>query len=327
MTTLNLYDDAKAFVNTPHKQLIQRLSIRSKGKTRQVNNPNPKLKSVLKEWNVELTHYYQRELQRHGLEDVAHAYLPGKSIMTNANIHKHADVIQFDFKGFYDSCQYKYFKNHLEKIDPSIQQDQKRRHAYIRRLVIDPETKGVTQGLPVSGALAGLTLIPFWSALKNNLPEDIVFTQYSDDLTFSVKDNQPHHDFTVETLTDYIHYCLSITGLDFTLNHEKTRQDTAHNRKITGIRINHADQTTPSRKDYRMLRQALYEMTKTDELKDVLTQFDFESKASFVGKIAYMRHIDETGKIDKLINKYQSTCLKHDIFKTWISKQYSYVKN
>lgn len=318
MNRLNLISDGELLLNIPDDKLIRRFKIKNKNKTRDVNDPIPVLKDIMKIWNKSITRHYRDRLAKAGLSDIAHAYLPGKSIQTNARAHTKSMIIQFDFKGFYDSCKFEYFKNDLRMLDSGIT-DQ---NEYIlKRLMIDPNTNGVTQGLPVSGALAGIALIPFWITLRNILPENVVFTQYSDDLTFSFTGEKPDM-FTVKQLTDTIYKALNSVNLKFKLNKEKTAVQKDQYRKVTGVRINHHNQLTPARNDYYFLKQALHILSKSDDLQKELDIWGFESEASFIGKISYLRSIDDTGKINKVIMKYRQTCRRHGLFETWIEKNY-----
>lgn len=316
--TLPLISDSQPLLKIKDGDLIRRFRIKNKGKLRNVNDPIPELKAILKGWNEIITDYYVQQLHKNGVNHVAHAYLPNKSIKTNAEAHLHSPVIQFDFKGFYDSCRFEYFEDALRDLDPAL--NQANAHM-VKRLLIDPNTGGVTQGLPVSGALAGLTLLPFWVELAKSLPDNVRFTQYSDDLTFSYTGRQPAC-FTVPALTQKIYESLKQEGLEFKLNADKTRTQKSQYRKVTGIRINHHNQTTPSREDYRFLRHTLYVLSKSDDLDKELATWGFASKSAFVGKVSYMRSIDSTGKIDRLIMQYRTTCRKHSIFTTWIDKAY-----
>lgn len=315
---LPLVSDAQALSSIEDGDLIRRFKIKNKNKLRDVNDPIPELKHILKAWNPVLTAYYMDQLIAHDIVDVAHDYLPNKSIQTNAQRHVQSNIAQFDFSGFYDSCRFDYFKQALYDLDSTL--DATNEHL-LKRLLIDPHTNGVTQGLPVSGALAGITLIPFWVKLKEVLPSNVVFTQYSDDLTFSYIGKKPDC-FTIPQLTQIIYETLKTVDRDFRLNKEKTRIQRGQYRKVTGIRINHYNQLTPSREDYRFLRHALYVLSKSDDLDKELGIWGFKSKSAFVGKISYMRSIDRTGKIDRIIMKYRDACRKHDLFGTWIDQQY-----
>lgn len=313
---LNITQDAQSLRHIDDSRLINHFIIRGKSKDRWVNNPTPELKAILKKWNPVITRYYMNLLKENGLDNVAHAYLPSKSIRTNASCHITSDIIQFDFKGFYDTCKFEYFRHHLVQLDPLFDD---RSVNDVRRLLIDPTTNGVTQGLPVSGALAGLSLIPFWVELKRVLPNNITFTQYSDDLTFSYTDTKPPS-FNVPALTNIIYKALRAVGLNFQLNNDKTRVESKQYRKVTGVRINHKNQMTPSRNDYRFLKHALYILSKSNDLNKELAIWGFESKESFIGKISYLRSIDDTNKINNTIMKYQNTCKRHNLFTKWINR-------
>lgn len=313
---MQLLNQAQTLGAIPDSKLIRRFSIKEKNKIRNVNDPIPELKTVLKEWNVVITDYYQKKIKLAGISDIPHAYLPGKSIKTNASSHTSSEIIQFDFKGFYDSCKFEYFIQDLIKLDPSMNESN---WHLIKRLLIDPKTGGLTQGLPVSGALAGLCLVPFWIELRQSLPENIIFTQYSDDLTFSYTSQKPQN-FTIQDMTQVIKEALCKSNLSFRLNINKTRIEKNQYRKITGVRINHKNQMTPSRKDYRFLRSAFYILSKSENLEKELHTWGFKSKSAFIGKISYMRSIDTTNKINNLINHYKTTCLKHGLFTSWLSQ-------
>lgn len=301
-------------------KLINRFPLRAGRKTRWVNDPIPKLKEALKDWNVEITDLYVKALESKDLTLFSQAYLPGKSIKTNAKIHQNSPtIIKFDFSGFYDSVVFDYIVDDIRHLTDGSDHELE----LIKRLIIDPKTGGVTQGLPVSGALAGLALIPFWEHLNQTLDNNITFTQYSDDLTFSMKNIRNTTSFNVEDLTEKIKDSLQQSNRDFQLNTKKTTVQEHQFRKITGVRINHNNQLTTARKDYRLLRTIVHVLSKEDDTLAVLKQFGFKSRASFTGKVSYMRTIDETGKIQKLLNNNASTLMKHNLFKSWLTEHLS----
>ena len=296
--------------------LIHTFTINSGLKSRVVNNPIPVLKSALKVFNKELTEYYQEQLRTNKLENIAHAYLPNKSIITNADIHKYSrEIIKFDFSHFYDDVRYQYVRKDLQHLIPELNQTNSH---LIKRLIINPKTNGITQGLPVSGALAGLALIPFWKRLKKLLPANIRFTQYSDDLTFSYTGPNKPEKFNIGYLTYQIERALKQTNRHFTLNKKKTAIQKDQFRVITGVHINNDNQRTPTLKDYRFLRSFAYNLRKGTPLNECLDRYGFESKEAFVGKISFLRTVDESGKIDKLLYKYASTFTRNNLFTAWL---------
>lgn len=302
------------------KDIINRFPLKNGQKIRWVNDPIPVLKDALKAWNVEMTEHYVAMLENKNLTLYSQAYLPNKSIKTNAKIHQHSPkIIKFDFSGFYDSVKFDYIKKDIQEITGATDDELN----LIKRLIIDPETGGITQGLPVSGALAGLALIPFWENLAETLDQNMMFTQYSDDLTFSKKNSKTNQLFNVDYLTLKINQSLADVDRDFNLNNQKTTIQENQFRKITGVRINHNNQLTCSRKDYRMFRTVTNVLSKENDTEKVLKQFGFKSRSSFTGKISYMRSIDETGKIDRVLDRNVDTFLKHNLFRSWVSEKLS----
>lgn len=299
---------------------MNRFPLKTGLKTRWVNDPIPVLKTALKDWNNEVTERYIQKLEKYNLTEYSQAYLPNKSIKTNAKIHQNSNkIIKFDFANFYDSVKFEYIESDIIALTNATVDDLPK----IKRLIIDEKTGGITQGLPVSGAFAGLALIPFWSQLQKSLHPEIMFTQYSDDLTFSLKTTKDNPLFNVDYLTEKINKALHDVNRNFEINTKKTTTQKDQFRKITGVRINHNNQLTCSRKDYRLFRTITHVLRKENNTDKVLKQFGFKSKASFTGKISYMRSIDETGKINKFINKNSDIFLKHNLFKAWILEQLS----
>ena len=300
---------AKELQNT--KKLIHRFSVKEKNKIRMVNDPIPPLKSMLRQINPILTEIYVQELIKHNLQDIAHAYLPKKSIRTNAEIHRHSyEIIKFDFAGFYDHVVWEYFVEYLIQIEPGIKHNQK----LVKRLFIDPKTNGITQGLPVSGACAGLALIPFWKKLKQKLPNNIVFTQYSDDLIFSVKpDNVKPPEFDIKWLTKIIMKSLKQSNRNFKLKEEKTCIQKRQFRKITGVRINEHNEMTVPRYDEKFFRLLLHQLNIGEDINEILKRHGFASIPALRGKISYCRSIDQSGKLERLLMKYKNIVEKYNL--------------
>lgn len=311
---MTLMETANKLANTHN--LINTFTIKQDHKNRIVNNPIPELKQALKKFNTPLTKKYEDVLLANNIENIAQAYLPKKSIATNASIHQYSKtIIKYDFSHFYDDVRFSYFKEYLRELIPEMTKENEH---LIKRLLINPKTKGVTQGLPVSGALAGLSLIPFWIKLRKLLPKTIQFTQYSDDLIFSYTTPKQPSQFNMGYLTKQIKRALIESNRAFTINEKKTSIQKDQFRSVTGVHINHENKKTPTLKDYRFLRMFSYSLRRGTPLDECLNKWGFASKASFVGKVSYMRSIDETGKIDKLLHKYAKEYMDNNLFTTWL---------
>lgn len=288
-------------------KLINSFPIKNEIKTRIVNDPIPQLKAVLKLINQDLTEFTEDLLAKEDLFDIPQAYRPNKSIRTNAMIHKNSKVIiKFDFSKFYDCTKFEYFEKYLYQLYP----DTKEIRPLIKRLLIDPNTNGLTQGLPCSGALANLSLIPFFKELKANLDDNIIFTQYSDDLIFSLKNNnKPTYQFNIKTLTHLIIKTLRKVNLNYKINTKKTTKQKNHHRKVTGIRINDDNKCTPSRNTYRFFK-LFFHLLQTNDINKLLNDFNIESITSLKGMLSYAKSIDETNKINNLITYYEKRNIK-----------------
>lgn len=131
--------------------------------------------------------------------------------------------------------------------------------------------------------------------MKQLLPEATI-TQYSDDLCISgVNLNQHNVQSIVKT-------CIKLAGLAVKLNTKKTRTDRYQYRCLTGVACNNDDIVTCYRKDYRAYRTLLHHMELTDAAS-VLEQNDITAEKA-LGKLNYMLHIDQTGKVEKLMFQY-----------------------
>jgi len=305
-TTVSLVETALKLEKI--KILYNTHEIKSGYKKRIVNAPIPELKKALSAYNKIITALYASELKKRGLNDIAQAYLPGKSIRTNAAIHKNSpELIKFDFKGFYDCVRWEYYNKYLFRLEPEIEQHER----IVKRLLIDPRTNGVIQGSPMSGTLAGLALIPFWEKLQQKIPQGWVFTQYSDDIVISSPNTSAmSNKHNLENWTNMIKESLKETNLEFFINDTKTCKQTKQFRRVTGITINPDNKPTPRREDYRFLRMILHQLKKGVPLNSILNKYNFEDNSVLRGKIAYWKNIDETGKIDKLLNEYKGVIQK-----------------
>lgn len=264
-------------------------------KFRHVAEPFEPLKSALAEDNERILALYESLIRQKGLQDIPQAYRHNHGVHTNAVLHaKNRVWYRFDFKGFYDTVRFEDFAEYLKPIYPDILTNAEQ----YKRCFIDPRTNGLIQGSPTSGTLAGIALIKFWIELKKFLPEATI-TQYSDDLCISgVNFNQHKVQSIVKT-------CIKRTELNVKLNTKKTRTDRYQYRCLTGVACNNDDIVTCYRKDYRAYRTLLHHMELTDAAS-VLKQNDMTAEKA-LGKLNYMLHIDQTGKIEKLMFQYSDS--------------------
>lgn len=251
---------------------------------RTVVEPNPPLKDFLRRLNKKAILEYESLLQQYGIEKIPQAYRPKHSVKTNALRHKNQRTVhKFDFAHFYDSVPFYLVKPFLKKIGAPL----------VKGYYIDPETNGLIQGSPLSGTLAGVALIPFWSAMQKKLPQAII-TQYSDDLAISntTLSQKQCQRLIVSTLRELSIPCK--------INTKKTTTHTVH-RRVTGVTINHHNQVTTNRQFYRSLRAICHGLT--HNRKDI-TEYGYRDMQHFRQVLSYHLYIDDTQKLRKLLNQY-----------------------
>ena len=280
-------------LNETPKPTVRHFKIWTGKKYRQVAEPHEPLKSQLSNENYYLLNLYEQLLTKYDLENIPQAYRRNHGVHTNAIHHKNNKIwFRFDFKSFYDTIRLKDF---AEFIKPLYKDIYTHSDEY-SKCFIDPNTNGLIQGSPTSGTLAGIALIPFWIELKQTLPKAVI-TQYSDDLCISGVDHLSQKE--VQTI---VIQSINKAKLKVRLNTNKTRQDEAQYRCLTGVACNAENKVTCYRKDYRLYRAMLHKM-KTHSVEDTL-RLNKITALAVMGKLNYMKHIDSTGKIQKLIDSY-----------------------
>lgn len=251
---------------------------------RKVVEPNPQLKLFLKALNKRASNQYENLLHQYGIADIPQAYRSKHSVKTNAERHKRQRVVhKFDFSGFYDSIPFHIVRPYLKQLNAPL----------IKEYYIDPATNGLIQGSPLSGTLAGFALIPFWVELQRRLPGAII-TQYSDDLAIS---NTTLSQAQCERLIKRVLHQLTIPCR---INAKKTTTHVVH-RRITGVTINHHNQVTTDRNFYRSLRAICNGLSYHQKS---ITDYGYRDMAHFKQVLSYHLYIDDTGKVKKLLDKY-----------------------
>lgn len=274
-------------------KLVTNFKIRTGTKYRNIAEPHPVLKEILKIENEKLLKIYERKLKENNLENIPQAYRKNKNVKTNALIHnKNKYWYKFDFTKFFDSILIDSLDNVLENVYKDYYENKNIYKEYF----INPKTNGLTQGSPTSGTLAGLVLIPFWKSLNDKL-KGLTITQYSDDLCISSNKKQNIH-----YLKKVIKETLKEENIPCKINESKTKILTNQARNLTGVSCNHKNETTLRRNDYRKFRSLFNALNKTEDEIKVLNDFNL-TPDEFIGKLSFFLYIDETNKIKTLINK------------------------
>jgi RNA-directed DNA polymerase len=223
------------------------------GKFRTIYSPNASEKEQLQS----ILPYLNEQAIALDTHSVAHGFMPGRSIITNALAHagNWQITLHFDFEDFFDS------------VTPDMAPDPPSRVARLwYRDTCFPDG-AARQGLPTSPAIANIAATPFDAAvisLRDNLTPkrrilghrgpSFVYTRYADDLTFSTNSEK-----VAATLLTDIPTLAAAHG--FKINPAKTTRQHAAvgHRIVTGIAVTPTG-ILPTRRARRKLRAASHQI-------------------------------------------------------------------
>ena len=204
------------------------------GDLREIETPRRELMNIQKRLASELS-VYQHDMYRH-LEiktNIAHAFTKGKSIITNAKIHKNKKyIVNIDLKDFFHTIHFGrvkgfFEKNSFYKLPSDVATIIAQLTCYHGRL---------PQGAPTSPVISNLICQVFdYRVLGIAKKYRLDYTRYADDLTFSTNklsfvDEYP--DF-LSNLTSEIH------KNGFVVNNAKTRIARRESKQtVTGLTVN-----------------------------------------------------------------------------------------
>ena len=216
---------------------------KSTGGTRVLSVPEDDLKSL----QAKLASHLQLALQSK-VHKCANAYVPGRSILTNARPHLGCAVlIKLDIKQFFDSVK-------KEQIRPWVF-SALRAHALTERVVdLVFSERGLPQGAPTSPLLSNLVLRRLDIELYQECNRlGAIYTRYADDITISLKEDDSA---IIRYLIKIVEGLLKTEG--FVLNKKKGKLQVLRPhqaQRICGVTIN-SGRLSISRQQRRILRAA-----------------------------------------------------------------------
>ncbi len=218
---------------------IFEISKKSGGK-RKISAPKPQLR-LFQQWILD------NILNRLPVGDVAHGFVSGKSIVTNAAPHLgKAVIINIDLKDFFPSISYKRVKGLFSKLGYSEQLSTIFAlictQAHTEEVLIDGLTyfvqKGerfLPQGSPASPAISNMISYKLDKRLQGLAKKlGFTYTRYADDLTFSADGDAEHNAGRLLYFVKKI-----ISDENFTIHPDKLHiMRRKHQQKVTGIVVN-----------------------------------------------------------------------------------------
>lgn len=288
------------------------------GGKRLISAPMPRLKSC-QHWIL------QNILYKIPLHADANGFVPGKSILTNAQPHVGKQVvINADVKDFFPSIHFKRVRALFKKIGyadkiatilalicteaptDNVQLDGK-------KYFVQKGERVLPQGAPTSPAITNILCYRLDKRLTGVAKKfNCNYTRYADDITYS----GPLENNTATKLIWHIRKILTEEG--FTLHPDKVRiMQKSQRQEVTGIVVN--QQLSISREKLRKFRALLHQLSKNGHEKLVWNTSSLpggiEGFAAFVKMVnpgkgnkiaAEMQTIKQTSQWKSLINKKEA---------------------
>ena len=253
---------SRFLADAPNKYRVYKIPKRSHGH-RVIAQPSKELKK------------YQRaflQFYTFPVHKSAMAYCEGKSIKDNARAHaKNNYLLKTDLENFFNSITPDIFWHnikHNSKLAPNFTQQE---IALVEKLLFWCPSKQrngkliLSVGAPTSPTISNFCMNEFDKQLSKHCDnEEITYTRYADDLTFSTNEKG--------LLLNFIPHIQSILIKNFSfkikLNHSKTiLSSKAHNRHVTGITLTNDDKISLGRERKRYIKH-LVNQFKHDKLND-----------------------------------------------------------
>ncbi len=266
------------------------------GSMRDITAPADELKEALREQNA----IYQSAYDKTNA-DFQVAYKHGKNIKSGAAPHV-GNKYEFyiDLHDFFPSCKRKYVDKKVDFLFKNTIYSDFVKNEYLDTVLLND---ALYVGNPISGTLANAIIAAPVRYMKNICDKfGITFTVYADDMTFS-SPRRLKKEFVIDIFNKaFIHY--DMNG-DFTLSEHKCHGASTQRRCVTGVVINHNGDMTCHRYIYNDIRQGLHHLQKGDTSK-----YNHDKLA---GRIAFMRMVDDSGKLNRLLIKYKDVVRKYNL--------------
>lgn len=283
----------------PNKYKVYQIPKRSHGH-RVIAQPSKELK------------VYQRaflEIYQFPVHQAATAYRKNVSIKDNAIIHKSSTyLLKTDFEKFFNSITPELFWNAVDTCNGlSFSFDEEDRKRVEQILFWCPSRKPdgkliLSIGAPTSPHISNFCLFQFDCFVVEYCQQrKIRYSRYADDLTFSTR----IPNLLMGLMPEVQKMIRQFFGQRLQINHQKTvLSSKAHNRHVTGVTINNANELSLGRERKRYIKHLVHQFT--------LGQLEPSDIGYLKGLLSFAHHI-EPAFIDRLKLKYTEQIIKNII--------------
>lgn len=275
-----------SFIQTcPYRYKTYPIKRRHSEKKRIISQPSRELKAIQR---YVITSFLEQRLPIH---DAAKAYRRGVNITDNAKPHlANAYLLKMDFSDFFPSIKGEDFKAYLRNHE-LVEEGEARILEMLFFKVNDIGELRLSIGSPGSPLISNALMYDFDKTVSDMAnKENVAYTRYSDDITFSTNEQNLLFDWPHKIQQILKNQTLPILFL----NDKKTIfSSKRHNRHVTGITITNDGEMSVGRSQKRALRSQVHNAH----------ELNSEAIAILRGHIAFTDQV-EPGFIEKLKKKY-----------------------
>ena len=284
-------DEVKGLIRSaPFRYKVFPIPKRKPGEYRIIAQPAREVK-VLQRWLIKSIFF--KNMHYHS---AAAAYIPKRNIRDNAAIHvKNSFLLKMDFKDFFPSIKPKDFRAYLESINYQHFSEEDIDYA-INILFWRPKGKKALQlsiGAPSSPLISNLVMLHFDQKVDKMCKEnDVRYTRYADDLTFSTNEANVLNGIykNVQTI------CRKIKNPLLAINYDKTVfASKKHRRRVTGLILSNDKKVSLGRDKKRNISAMIHHFTQN--------KLDINTIMHLRGLLAFAMDI-EPDFVARMKNKY-----------------------
>lgn len=274
------------------------------GGTRVIDSPNKQLKRIQRQLGKKVYDIHKNYIdQKRIASNISHGFETGKSIITNARIHKNKKyLLNIDIANFFSSINFGRVQGYFNKSQEFM--FSKEVSTIISQLVC--YEKKLPQGAPTSPIISNLIFnIVDLRILSLAKKYKLSYTRYADDMSFSTN-NKAFRTDHIEFIQE-LKVLLKNSGFD--INESKTRLEYYSSRQeVTGLTVN--KKINARRKFIKQTRAMVDQLFKTDSFKIdgvIGTEEQLEGRLAFINQLDwYNNDLESESKKNKGNKKYIS---------------------
>lgn len=217
------------------------------GKPRKIVAPDEELLAYQRSKLNKLVSIYKDVAEDHGVESVAHGFLPNRGCTSAARLHVgYEATIMMDISNFFDSVT----RDMIRPFSKQMANDNKLYH----------KEGYCGQGFATSPILANIAITPALAKIQEYLEDwhsDSVITIFADDIQISVNDIGEDYD-VVNSIIEYVTDVVQEEGFEIKPTKTRVMYSKYGYRKILGINVGE-DHIRATRKTMRKIRAARHQ--------------------------------------------------------------------